>query len=43
MIEEAFITGGVRLGTLRALEQVTQSPQRDLGREFSIQDPTLDD
>ena len=43
MVEEAFVTGGVRLGTLRAFEQVTQSFPCDLGGEVSEEDAALDD
>src|SRR4030095_4430208 len=43
MVEEAFVTASVRLGTLRACEQVPQAPQGDLGSEVSEEDAALDD
>src|SRR4029453_17400341 len=42
MVEEAFVTASVRLGTLRACEQVPQAPQGDLGSEVSEEDAALD-
>src|SRR4029453_16502213 len=43
MVEEAFVTGSVRLGTLWAFEQVPQASPRDLGGEASVQNSALDD
>jgi hypothetical protein len=43
MVEKAFVTGGVRLGTLRAFDQVTQSLPGDLGGEIPEEDAALDD
>ena len=42
MIEKTLVARGVRLRTLRALDQVTQSLQCDLGRELPVHDLTLD-
>src|SRR4029453_790485 len=43
MVEEAFVTSSVRIGTLRACEQVPQSFQGDLGGEVPVEDSALDD
>ena len=43
VVEEAFVTGGVRLGALRACEQVSQAFQRYLGGEVPEEDAALDD
>src|SRR5512132_274325 len=43
MVEKAFVTGGVRLRTLRACEQVPQASPCDLGGEVSVKYSALDD
>src|SRR6185503_17265980 len=42
MVEEAFVTGSIRLGTLRACEQIPQAFHRDFGGEVSVEDSALD-
>src|SRR5262245_1234810 len=41
MIEEAFVAGSVRFGTLRALKQITKSRPSDLCSEVSKDDAAL--
>src|SRR5678815_3323653 len=43
MVEKALVTGGIRLGTLRTVDQVTQTLSGDLGCEPPEEDATLDD
>ncbi len=38
MIEKALVAGGIRFGTLRAVDQVTESFSGDLGREIAVED-----
>ena len=43
MVEKALVTGGIRFGTLRAVDQVTESFSGDLGREIAEEDAAFDD
>ena len=43
MVEKALVTGGIRFGTLRTVDQVTESLSGDLGREIPEEDAALDD
>jgi hypothetical protein len=43
MVEKALVTGGIRFGTLRAVDQVTESFSGDLGREIAVEDAAFDD
>ena len=43
MVEKALVSGGIRFGTLRAVDQVTESFSGDLGREIAEEDTAFDD
>ena len=43
MVEKALVSGGIRFGTLRAVDQVTESFSGDFAREIAEEDTAFDD